>query len=285
VRSVTPPDAISSMSRAGRDLPDVMEPAKSEVTAAEAISESFVEPTTGIRFLWVPGGRFWMGSGADEEDAFEDEKPRHLVEISGYWLAEMPVTNGQYEIFRREQQWIKEPKMWRDRRYNQPEQPVVGVNWLEARAFCGWLSERSGQRMDLPTEAQWERAARGHDGRKYPWGNKEPDGTRAHFGKEWEAAPLPVGSFPAGRGPYGHLDLAGNMWEWCRDAWDEHAYVTRGNLTVDPEVSSAADGDPGEARVCRGGAFGSERRSLRSAHRFARLTGGRRRILGFRVAA
>jgi formylglycine-generating enzyme required for sulfatase activity len=244
----------------------------------------FVEPTTGMRFLWVPGGRFWMGSEADEEKAFAWEKPRHLVEVSGYWLAETAVTNGQYELFLREQRGSREPAMWRDRRYNQPEQPVVGVNWLEARKFCQWLSERSGRRIELPTEAQRERAARGDDGRKYPWGDEDPHGTRAHYGQRWEDVPLPVGSLPAGRGPYGHLDLAGNVMEWCRDAWDEHAYEKRGQLTVDPEVSGKADGGPGEHRACRGGAFNGGPVTLRSAFRDGGLADGRGRVLGFRVA-
>jgi formylglycine-generating enzyme required for sulfatase activity len=270
---------------AGSDSSEIMEPANSRVAAGKAVGESFVEPTTGIRFLWVPGGRFWMGSGADEEDAYENERPRHLVELTGYWLAETPVTNRQYEIFLREQRRIEEPEMWRDRRYNQAEQPVVGVSWLEAREFCRWLSEVSGKKMELPTEAQWERAARGDDERKYPWGGEAPDGTRAHYGKDWEGASLPVGSLPAGKGPYGHLDLAGNAWEWCRDAWDADAYKKRGELTVNPEESGAEDGDPTVGRACRGGAFFGVPGYLRSAFRDWSHASGGGRYLGFRVAA
>jgi hypothetical protein len=185
---------------------DMPEPARSvdgslTINIAESEQEreqSFVEERTGIQFLWVPGGRFWMGSGADEEDAFENEKPRHLVEVSGYWLAETPVTNRQYEIFLQEQRGSREPKYWRDRQFNQPEQPVVGVSWLAATVFCQWLSERLGQRVELPTEAQWEFAARGEAGRKYPWGEEEPDETRARYGKRWDKAPSPVGSLPMG---------------------------------------------------------------------------------------
>jgi formylglycine-generating enzyme required for sulfatase activity len=252
--------------------------------AEENEGQSFVEEITGIRFHWVPGGRFWMGSGADEEDAFKWEKPRHLVEVSGYWLAETPVTNGQYEIFLREQRRIEEPGMWRDRRYNQAEQPAVGVSWLEAREFCRWLSEVSGKKMELPTEAQWERAARGDDGRKYPWGGEAPDVRRAHYGKDWEGAPLPVGSLPAGKGPYGHLNLAGNVWEWCRDAWDEHAYEKRGELTVNPAGSGVENGHPTAGRACRGGAFFVVPWDLRSAVRGRLRADGWHRWLGFRVA-
>ena len=154
---------------------------------------------------------------------------------------------------------------------------------MEAREFCRWLSERSGQRIELPTEAQRERAARGDDGRKYPWGGEVPDWTRAHYGKSLDDGPLPVGSLPAGRGPYGHLDLAGNVWEWCRDAWNKHAYVTRGELTVDPGLGEE-DSHPSEARACRGGALVSEPSELRSAFRGGHA-GVRVLSLGFRVAA
>jgi formylglycine-generating enzyme required for sulfatase activity len=248
--------------------------------------QSFVEERTGIRFLWVPGGTFWMGSGADDEDADEDEHPRHLVEVPGYWLAETPVTNRQYEVFLREQQQRREPRFWRDRKFNQPEQPVVGVSWEDARIFCRWLSEILGQAIELPTEAQWEFAARGEEGRKYPWGDEKPDETRAHYGKTFGDAPLPVGSLPAGRGPFGHLDLAGNVWEWCRDAWDAEAYQKRGELLEASEEPEAAYEDPGLLdRACRGGAFGVGPRYLRSACRRGGIADSRLVLLGFRVAA
>jgi formylglycine-generating enzyme required for sulfatase activity/3',5'-cyclic AMP phosphodiesterase CpdA len=253
--------------------------------ADDSEGQSFVEEKTGMRFLWVPGGRFWMGSGADEKHGSRDNKPRHLVEVSGYWLAETPVTNRQYAIFLLARRGQEAPGFWKYRKYNQEAQPVVGVSWLGARVFCRWLSELSGRKMDLPTEAQWERAARGDDERTYPWGNDEPDQTRAHYGKSWDDAAMPVGSLPAGRGPFGHLDLAGNVLEWCRDAWDKRAYTRPRAQTVDPEGPDAEDGDPDAMRVCRGGAFGSERSLLNSARRFryrADVTG---QFLGFRVAA
>jgi formylglycine-generating enzyme required for sulfatase activity len=249
--------------------------------ADEHEGQSFVEEKTGIRFLWVPGGTFMMGA----DDISDEERPPHQVQLSGYWLAQAPVTNRQYEIFLREQQGSREPRLWRQRKYNQPEQPVVGVSWLEAKEFCRWLSKMSGQKMELPTETQWERAARGADGRNYPWGDEEPDGTRAHHGKSLDDAPIPVGSLPAGRGPYGHLDLAGNVREWCRDVWDGRAYEKRGELTVDPEAPGEEDGEPGAARACRGGDFGSESRYLRSAYRDGSLADDWGRGLGFRVAA
>jgi formylglycine-generating enzyme required for sulfatase activity len=244
--------------------------------------QPFTDKTTGIRFLWVPGGTFVMGA----EDLSERERPPHRVQLSGFWLAETPVTNRQYEKFLAQQREIGEPRFWRDRRFNQPGQPVVGVSWMEAREYCRWLGRVSGQRIELPTEAQWELAARGEEGRKYPWGDDEPNDKRAFFGKSWDTgAPLPVGTLPAGQGPYGHDDLAGNVWEWCLDPWDDHSYENRGPLAIDPPDPAAVDTDLAAARACRGGAYGSVRRHLRAACRgWSHAVGGARR-LGFRVAA
>jgi formylglycine-generating enzyme required for sulfatase activity len=244
--------------------------------------QAFTEQSTGIRFLWVPGGTFVMGA----EDLSERERPPHRVQVSGFWLAETPVTNRQYEKFLAQHPAIGEPRFWRDRRFNQPGQPVVAVSWLEAREYCRWLSTVSGQRIELPTEAQWELAARGERGSKYPWGEEEPDDKRAYFGKSWDTGvPLPVGSLPAGQGPYGHQDLAGSVWEWCLDAWDAQSYDKSGELAIDPPDPAGVDADLTVARACRGGAYGSVRRHLRSACRgWSHAIAGARR-LGFRVSA
>jgi formylglycine-generating enzyme required for sulfatase activity len=193
-------------------------------------------------------------------DRYDHERPIHWVRISPFWLAETTVTNRQYAIFL-DQTGHEEPGFWRDRRFSAPEQPVVAVSWHDARAFCRWLTETSGVSIVLPTEAQWEFAARGPEGREYPWGSEKPDPTRACFDQDWEKGkPAPVGSCPEGRGPFGNLDLAGNVWEWCRDAWDEQAYEKRsGKEPVDPVVER--DGDP--PRVLLGGGWGYEPKSLR----------------------
>jgi len=135
--------------------------------------QAFTEPLTGTRFLWIPGGRFRMGG-----DRHADERPIHWVRISPYWLAETTVTNRQYAIFL-DQTGHEEPGFWRDRRFSAPEQPVVAVSWHDARACCRWLAETAGISVVLPTEAQWEFAARGPEGREYPWGHEKPDPTRA----------------------------------------------------------------------------------------------------------
>lgn len=247
------------------------------IEAVPGVSEkSFVEPTTGIRFLQVPGGRFQMG-GEHEDDG----KPIHWVRISPFRLAETPVTNGQYGQFVAATKY-QEPDYWRDRRFSDPEQPVVGVSWEDAREFCRWLGGLSGRAITLPSEAQWEFAARSEDGRPFPWGGEPPDASRACFDQEMkEGYPAPVGSFPAGRGPFGHLDLAGNVWEWCLDVWDGEAYGKRqGAEAVDPVVSEGEE----DLRVLRGGGWVSPAVILRSAFRYRSHAPGRHADFGFRVA-
>lgn len=241
--------------------------------------QAFTEPLTGIRFLWIPGGRFQMGG-----NAFDDEKPIHWVRLSPFWLGETPVTNRQYAVFL-EKTGIEEPGYWRDRRFSLPDQPVVGVSWEDAVAFCRWLSEASGREVLLPSEAQWEFAARGADGREYPWGNEPPDERRACFGLDLEKGQTaPVGSFPAGAGPFGTLDQAGNVWEWCRDEWDESAYAKRVEESLDPVVGEVRAGEAG-VRVLRGGGWFYSALFLRAAFRLRGPAGNRSDGIGFRVAA
>ena len=240
-----------------------------------------IEPITKIRFLWVSNGYFMMGSDADEPGSFEDERPRHLVSLRGFWLAETPVTNAQYAEFVNADGKVREPRYWRDRGLSGRDQPVVAVSWHEAREFCEWLSRTSGWTITLPSEAQWEYAARGVEGRRYPWGNEPPDETRACFGLGTSTGrTAPVGQYPRGRGPFGHLDLAGNVWEWCRDTGDPAAY-TRPDVwsRVDPVIE-----DPdGDLRVCRGGGWYDPGDALRSAHRTLCPGVGSSVAQGFRV--
>jgi formylglycine-generating enzyme required for sulfatase activity len=241
--------------------------------------ETLVEPLTRMRFVWVPGGRFAMGG-----TAYPDEQPIHPVRVSPFWLGETPVTNAQYAVFLKTTIG-KEPSYWRDRRFSSADQPVVGVSWEDAQAFCRWLGEAWGRPVLLPSEAQWEFAARGPESREYPWGNESPDATRACFGLDWEKGqPVPVGSYPAGRGPFGTLDQAGNVWEWCRDAYDEETYAqraVRGEESLDPCVES----DEASLRVLRGGGWGDPAGDMRAAVRGGDPAGDRVGGVGFRVAA
>jgi len=218
------------------------------------VGDTHVDATTGIRFLYVPKGSFVMGS-----PGYEDATP-HRVEVSAFWVAETPVTNASYELFLRAT-GRREPRYWRESQFSDPQQPVVGVTWEDAMAFCAWLSETSRQWISLPSEAQWEYAARSDDGRPFPWGDELPDGTRACYNKNAEGRPARVGSYPAGRGPFGALDQAGNVWEWCLDVWDYAAYAK--HASADPV---ALEGDE-NARVVRGGGWLHEKGALAATWR------------------
>jgi formylglycine-generating enzyme required for sulfatase activity len=180
---------------------------------ADQISES-ISSRDGAEMVLVPAGEVWMGS--DDDDAVDDERPRHRVPLPTYYIDKFPVTNVQYRRFL-EATRHPDPKYWTDPKFNEPNQPVVGVSWLDAQAYCGWASKR------LPTEAEWEKAARGTDGRKYPWGDKW-DPARANSEDGGPGKPTPVGSYPQGVSPYGAHDMAGNVWEWTSSLYKPYPY-------------------------------------------------------------
>ncbi|MEM7253285.1 MAG: SUMF1/EgtB/PvdO family nonheme iron enzyme [Pseudomonadota bacterium] len=243
----------------------------------------WIEQATGMCFLLVEGGLFQMGSESVSVDKAVDQwcRPIHPVHVSTFCLAESPVTNRQYAVFLASGT-VKEPGFWRERRFSHPDQPVVGVSWHDATAFCEWLSQASGRSVFLPSEAQWERAARGSDGRTFPWGDDPPDPVRARFTQILSSGtPSPVGAYPAGAGPHGHLDLAGNVWEWCCDVFQADAYRRRANSEiVDPVVGGESD-----QRVLRGGSWNSPAEDLASAIRVGLPAGFRNGDVGFRVAS
>lgn len=242
--------------------------------------EAMELPVTGMRFRWIEPGRFKMGSTDEDQGAYSDEKPAHLVTITrGYWLGEHPVTNGQYREFV-EATGHEAPEYWNDRRFSDPAQPVVGVSWEDAQAFCAWINVQvpagNGLRLRLPSEAEWEYGARGRDGRRYPWGNEEPDGTRASYGLDGNTGgPSPVGQHAAGVSPFGLQDMAGNVWEWCEDVYGEYEAA--------PAQDPVATGR-GSSRVRRGGSWGNSARYVRAALRFAGERGSRYDSIGFRLA-
>jgi len=131
--------------------------------------------------------------------------------------------------------------------------PVVGVSWFDAVAFAKWLTERAGATFRLPSEAQWEYAARGSDGRLYPWGDETPDSSFACYSSDrLRTHPEVVGSYPKGRGPFGCLDQAGNVFEWCLDVWDPLVYQARlGTVFSDPVAIKGFSSQ----RVLRGGTW------------------------------
>ncbi len=246
--------------------------------SAELDQGLLVEPLTGMRLAWIPGGRFQMGSPKEL-----NESPPHLVRLSSFWMGQTPVTNRQYECFLKAT-GHERPACVHDPRFSDPDQPVVGVSHTDARAFCTWLSEASGLYVSLPTEAQWEYAARGTDGREYPWGSGRPDPSKACFAEDaFDGRPAKVGSFPPGTGPFGTLDQAGNVWEWCLDAWDENAYVKRVHRGTRDAVDPVVIADEAELRSVRGGSWFFPADDLRASFRGKTAASSRDDDLGFRV--
>jgi serine/threonine-protein kinase len=259
-RASLPPDTSRSMAPPG----------------TEWDKDTLIGPVTGIRLSWFPGGRFQLGSESEL-----NESPVHWVRIRSFWLGQTPVTNGQYAAFL-ELTEHREPAHYRDPRFSGPRQPVVGVSYEDALQFCQWLSDVSGLQVTLPSAAQWEYAARGTDGREYSWGKEEPEPSRACDAEDATSGrPAPVGSYPPGQGPYGTLDQAGNVWEWCLDSWDDMAYVKRaGQELVDPVIT---DGTPG-VQLVRGGSWCFPVEDLRATFRGRNEAESRDDDLGFRVA-
>ena len=256
-----------------------------DASATEAREgQPFMEPVTQMTFVWVPGSSFLMGSsktggepGYDPE-ADDDEMPAHPVRLTGFWMGVHPVTNKQYARFITETE-RPAPPSFSDRRFNDPAQPVVMVSWEDAAAFARWLTGKlAGIEARLPTEAEWEYAARGTDRRRYPWGNQPPDASRATFGLPGGSGrPAVVGHTPGGVSPFGVHELAGNVWEWCLDAYASYA-------EIEGPVDPCHQGDTrGGSQVVRGGSWINRAWFLHSAFRSRLRPQPRSLDLGFRV--
>jgi len=225
----------------------------------------------GIAWRAVPAGTFTMGSdprGAWPPDA--DEGPRHDVALEPFRITRVPVTNEQYRLFV-EATGRPAPSSWPGGSMPAGEKdvPVTYVTWHDASAFCAWAGGR------LPTEAEWEAAASGGDGRLWPWGDLPPDTTRAVFGRGI-GSPSPAGRLPAGASPSGALDLAGNVWEWVSSAYRPYPY--------DP-VDGREDAAGRDPRVVRGGSYLHGPDAIRCAARHPLLAAAADHYVGFRVAA
>jgi formylglycine-generating enzyme required for sulfatase activity len=231
----------------------------------------------------IPAGLFWMG---DDED--ERAQPRHQVTLEAYRIGKYPVTGGQFWRF--VEASGHEPRDDRSLR-SVVNHPVVYVTWHEARAYCQWLTGvwRAVGKIDadevvrLPTETEWEKAARGADGRRYPWGDTW-DAARCNTGESGLGSTTPVGMYPDGASPYGCLDMAGNVWEWTTSLWGEdwrepeYAYPYRANDGRENLVA----GD-GVWRVVRGGSFNDPLDRARCAYRSKHYPLFDWNNLGFRV--
>jgi formylglycine-generating enzyme required for sulfatase activity len=255
--------------------------------------------------VYVPAGSFRMGDNTGQGDA--RERPVHRVDHDAYYIGKFEVTNAQWRKFR-DDPGYDNPKFWpgghvvpRDQipYWTDPrnhggatagsdEYPALGINWDSAVAYCNWVSAKTGKTYRLPTEAEWEKAARGTDQRIYPWGNNI-DHTLANFvgGQPYDTG-LPVGFFNGSRrgevqthsnaSPYGAYDMAGNVMEWCADWYSRDYYSTS------PEKNPKGP-ETGAYRVLRGGTFFVEPFDLRTSARSAAWPSLQaHRMVGFRVA-
>jgi formylglycine-generating enzyme required for sulfatase activity len=194
-----------------------------------------------MEFVEIPAGKFWMGS----EAGLPGEGPRHPVWMDSFAIAKTPVTNADYTPFL-DAKSVSPPAFWNDSRFNDPRQPVVGVSWQEARAYCEWLTVETGEFHRLPTEAEWEKAARGHrEAARYPWGDGKPEDV-------FPGVALPLTRPPhVGFGPrngYGLTDLSGCCHEWCLDWYEAGYYLASPSLNPHGPIA-------GTRRVSRGGAW------------------------------
>jgi len=236
-----------------------------------------INTTDGADMILIPAGEFLMGS--PEAKGNDDERPQHKVYLDAFYIYKYKVTNGQFARFVKETGYKAEGDWMRYAKSGRETHPVVCVTWNDAWAYCRWAGGR------LPTEAQWEKAARGTDGKEYPWGNTW-DRNRCN----WHEGPkvsgmadiysgrgtAPVGSFPSGVSPYGVHDMAGNVWEWCSDWYDMDYY--RSSPSRNPE-------GPGHGgnRVVRGGCFVDGSNGVQSAFRDSFGPSDQNIILGFRL--
>jgi formylglycine-generating enzyme required for sulfatase activity len=225
------------------------------------------------QMVTIPAGPFLMGTPESELDELENlgverkylerEVPQHEVTLEAYAIARYPVTNAEFERFiqdggyqtkdywteagwkRKESDGWTQPRLWEDETWDYPSQPVVGVSWYEALAYCRWLSAKSGREYRLPSEAQWEKAARGTDGRRYPWGDDwDPD--RCNNKETGPGRTTPVGQYPEGDSPYDVGEMVGQVWEWCSSKYAPYRYKPG-------DGREELEGD--DTRILRGGSW------------------------------
>jgi formylglycine-generating enzyme required for sulfatase activity len=260
----------------GRGAADTPPPTPSPIPLPSVIApqagDTWIRLSDGAVMVYVPAGAFLMGStlahatepvpdcdadGPDDPECRHndlDETPQHTVYLDAFWIDRTEVTNAQYLKCVRAGA-CPTPRCWDEPTYRAPEQPAPCITWDDAQAYAAWVGGR------LPTEAEWEKAARGTDGRIYPWGDSPPDYRKAVSLSDRRHA-LPVGSCPAGASPYGALDMAGNLREWVADWYDEDYYG------ISP-MRNPQGPESGEKRVLRGGSLYSLHRGIRCAARFA----------------
>ena len=232
-----------------------------------------------MEMVYVPAGEFEMG-GSDA-DAWDDEKPVHTVDLDAYWIDKYEVSNAQYALCVADGDCTKPEftsSFTRSSYYGNPEYdnyPVIYVSWHQAQAYCQWAGG------DLPTEAQWEKAARGTDGRTYPWGNESPTCQLANYdsgnNNYCVGDTSPVTNYEKGASPYKALNMAGNVWEWVGDRYASDYYS---NSPAENPTGSTS----GSFRVIRGGSWYNLNWGIRAAIRSDDDPTSTLSYIGFRCA-
>ena len=240
--------------------------------AGTEVGQEEKNPTDNAEMVWIPDGTFTMGSAAGVGEA--DEHPAHQVKLSGYWIYKYDVTVAQYRAFsattgHKLPEWPGEYDSWKGKTgWDDPalqQHPIVNVTWYDAKAYADWAG------VTLPTEAQWEYAARGPQGRNYPWGGTAIKGDNTNG---WDATKCAnyentaqvnkstwqVGSFPAGASWCGAQDMAGYAWQWCGDWFGDYAAIA---------VTNPTGPATGDRRVQRGGSWMCDKDVIRSSVRYS----------------
>ena len=257
------------------------------------LADDGVKPVLGEKIVWekdgsemmlIPGGTFEMG---DHHDNMMSALPIHTVTLDDFYMDSTEVTNAQYRVFI-EQTGHRKPSYWTNSSYNQLNQPVVGVDWYDAMAYSQWAGKR------LPTEAEWEYAARGNlEGKLYPWGDNVSRDNANYLNPDskhkWYKQAAPVGSFATNG--FGLLDVAGNVWEWCLDSYDNRFYRKR-ILRKDPisarlSIEGITENYARIAsnRILRGGSWHSAVGNMRVAYRYNSIPRANTSYVGFRCVA
>ncbi|MBP7021054.1 MAG: SUMF1/EgtB/PvdO family nonheme iron enzyme [Planctomycetes bacterium] len=239
-----------------------------------------------MQMTLVPAGTFVMG-GTDEDD----QEPLHTIHLSPYLIDQYPITNHQYSLFMQQKgysnpdywtkeswEWkiknnIQEPAYWDHEDYKNPNQPVIGVSWYEAQAYAIWSGKH------LPTEAQWEYAAKGNDQRPYPWGTNKPTSEHAHY-KDTTKQLQPIATAQQGISPFQCHDMAGNVWEWCYDWYKEDYYQDTPNTNPIGPHTEPED----QTKTSRGGSWNYTCETLKTYYRFNGDVTLRNKAYGFRCA-
>jgi iron(II)-dependent oxidoreductase len=236
-----------------------------------AIPNSYVPLISPPVLRPIPEGWFQMGCDAGRDD----EKPAHRVWVAAFELAAFQTTNADYARFLKET-GHPAPLLWNDPNFEDPQQPVVAVSWFDAIAYCDWLTRSLGQKFRLPTEAEWERAARGgKDNEPFPWGHRAPEDL-PNYAARWKNGPEPVGQYAPN--PYGLYNLGDNVHEWCADWYDAGYYA------ISPERNP--QGPPSSSRrASRGGSWRHQIKVTRTSARSSIPPEFKYADYGFRVAA